>query len=221
MHDQNSGRYRNDPPRERLPQWRTSDAAERPGQADRERPSGQNDRERPRERPDRLDRVRDAAQIRARVDRLRTIEREHPNWGHTFREHVLVTDPQLEERVKTGVNARGQHGPMIRHATRWQSAEAMVTAVDRLRNSDEFHRGKANAEARQVPQFEVRRPLSEVLGPEWRGDVYGQSRAPDGTRPCRWRSDSAAFALWRRQSDGRWHLYTCYPEPEKKGPAGR
>jgi hypothetical protein len=169
----------------------------------------------------RLDRVRDAAQIGARADRLRTVEREHPDWGHTFREHVQVTGQQLAQRARSGINARGRPGPTPVHATRWQSAEAMVIAADGLRNSAEFRRSKAEAIARGVPQFNVRRPLSDVFGPEWRSDVYGRSRESGGAQPSRWQPDSNAFAIWRRQNDGRWHLYTCYPEPENYGPAGR
>lgn len=171
----------------------------------------------------RLDRVRDADQIRARADRLRTVEREHPDWGHTNREHVRATDEQLALRAKCGINARGRPGPAPQHATRWQSDEAMVIAEDRLRNSAEFRRKQQDAASARgrTPQITVRRPLAEVLGPGWRSDVYGRSHASGGAQPSRWRSDSTALAVWRLRDDGQWHLYTCYPEPKPYGSVRR
>jgi len=177
------------------------------------------DRDRPRPR---LDRVRDAALVRARADKLRAVELAHADrdWGHSFREHVWPRDDVLARRARTGVNARGQQQGRPPHATRWQSDAAMVIAVDGLRNSADYRINKSNAIARGETQFPVRRPLSEVLGPGWRNDVYGRSMESDGRRPSRWHRDSNAFALWRLQDDGNWHLYTCYPEPDNYRPAG-
>jgi hypothetical protein len=210
VRDRDGGRARPDRERDRPPPPRPR-PDDHPAAASRARSADQ---------AGRLDRVRDAAQIRARVDRLRTMEQDHPDWGHTYREHVQATDEQLALRAKSGINARGRPGRVPEHATRWQSAESMAIAADGLRNSAEFRRSQDAAVAGGDPQFTVRRPLADVLGPGWRSDVYGRSRASGGTQPSRWRPDGNACAVWRRQDDGRWHLYTCYPEPTNHGLLG-
>ena len=92
---------------------------------DRDRDPG--DRGRPR-----LNRVRDAAEIRRRAELSRQQERDHPRWGHAFREHVDATDKELQRRAATGINARGRQEDFIpEHATRWQSDAACIVAADR------------------------------------------------------------------------------------------
>ena len=179
------------------------------------RSSGRN-----RERPP-LDRVRDAAQVRNRAELSRRRERDRPGWGHAFREHVDVTEQQLARRAATGINARGHRDDFTpEHATRWQSGAACVIAADRIWHTPEARRQRDEIEARiragqRTKQgFDGRVPLSQALGPGWRDDVYGLSRESQGRKPSEWRTDSQAVAVFRRQVDGRWHLYTCYPEVE-------
>lgn len=160
-----------------------------------------------------LDRVRDYDRIQQLAGRLHALEQEHPDWAHTFREHVSVTDAQLVTRAATGVNARGlRELRPPEHATRWQSQDAMVLAADRLRRSAEFRDRQAYAERTGQVRIRTDHPLAAVLGPGWRSDVYGRSRESAGAAPSRWRPDSQAVAIWQKQEDGRWHLYTCYPE---------
>lgn len=169
--------------------------------------------------PAHLDRDRDAAEIRQRAQVSRLRELTHPQWGHAFREHVDATDEELRRRAATGINARGYLDNFIpEHATRWQSDAACVIAADGLWNTKEARDAAtgidAKIRARQPTEqgFAVRAPLSRVLGPSWRDDVYGRSRASQGRELSQWRTDSQAVAIFRKQADGRWHLYTCYPE---------
>lgn len=163
--------------------------------------------------PARLNPVRDRDRIQQLAARLQAMERDHPAWGHTFREHVNVTDEQLTRRAVTGINARGDQDWLApRHATRWQSKEAMAVAAYRLRTSDEYRLRHAAAERDGMTRFRTQRPLADVLGAGWRADVYGRSRESSGRWPSRWHRDSQAVAIWQKQDDGRWHLYTCYPE---------
>lgn len=167
----------------------------------------------------RLDRITDAAEIRHRAELSRQRELIHPGWGHTFREHVEATDQELQRRAATGINARNHREDFIpEHATRWQSDAACVIAADRLWRAPEARQARneidakirAGQPARQG--FAVRAPLSQILGPGWRDDVYGRSRESHGRQPSRWRADSQGVAIFRRQAGGRWHLYTCYPQ---------
>lgn len=169
--------------------------------------------------PAHLDRGRDAAEIRQRAQLSRLRELTHPQWGHAFREHVDASDEELRRRAATGINARGYLDDFIpEHATRWQSDAACVISADGLWHTREAQEARkeidAKVQAREPTRqgFAVRAPLSQVLGPNWRDDVYGRSRVSRGRQPSQWRTDSQAVAVFRKQADGRWHLYTCYPE---------
>jgi hypothetical protein len=166
-----------------------------------------------------LDRIRDAAEIRHRAGLSRQKERDHPSWGHAFREHVDVTDQELQRRAATGINARGRPEDFIpEHATRWQSEAACMIAADRIWHTPEARQQRKEIDAKiragepTKLGFDGRVPLSQALGPGWRDDVYGRSRESHGLKPSQWRTDSQAVAVFRKQADGRWYLYTCYPE---------
>jgi hypothetical protein len=171
-----------------------------------------------------MDRVRDAAEIRRRAGVSRQRERDHPTWGHAFREHVDVTDQELQRRAATGINARGRREDFVpEHATRWQSEAACVIAADTIWRTREAQQARNDIDralraGRPVRQgFAGRQPLSRVLGPDWRDDVSGRSSASGGRQPSEWRADSQAVVIFRKQADGRWHLYTCYPEVKPPG----
>lgn len=166
-----------------------------------------------------LDRVRDAAEIRQQAQLSRLRELSHPQWGHAFREHVDATDEELRRRAATGINARGYLDDSVpEHATRWQSDAACVISADWLwrtqKAQEERKEIDAKIKAREPTRlgFAVRAPLSQVLGPSWRDDVYGRSHESQGRQLSQWHTDSQAVAVFRKQADGRWHLYTCYPE---------
>jgi hypothetical protein len=167
-----------------------------------------------------LQRVRaEDARLRARAQQERQREkRERYQFGHTVVEHVDVGDDQLARRAATGVNARGQPGRPT-DASRWTSDAAAMRAAERLWCSAEARQRKERAEEqvrsgtllRQDAVVAVRRPLPEVLGPTWRGGVYGRSRASNGQEAIRFTARSSARAVWRMRPDGRWYLYTCFP----------
>ncbi len=160
-----------------------------------------------------LDRVRDQAKIRQLAGRLRATERAHPDWCHVFERHVDISDPDLAERAADWRHSAKYPDEVPHNATKWQSADAMVIAADRLAHSDEFKRKLAHAEASGIKRFPVNLPSEQALGPNWRADVYGRTTASHGTQASRWNDTSFVTGVWQRQSDGRWHLLTCFPQP--------
>ena len=149
---------------------------------------------------------------RREVDRLRALERDHPDWAHTMREHVDVTDQQLERRARNGTNARGQERSIPLHATRWRNDMACARAEQAVWRSPEVQQRRRAAEAEGGLEIVGLMPLSAALGPGWRSDVYGRSHVSTGTRDSRWPPASRVKAVWRRRPDGEWCLYTCYPQ---------
>jgi hypothetical protein len=159
--------------------------------------------------------VRDQARIRQLAKQWRAMEQAHsdPDWSHAFRRHVDITDQQVADRAAAWGRAKGYRDDVPDNATKWRSSDAMIIAADGLERSDEFSRKLALAEANKEDQFELDRPLSEVLGRGWRADVYGRTTASYGVQASRWNDDSFVVGCWRRQSDGRWYPLTCYPHP--------
>lgn len=182
-----------------------------------------NDQDRAADREQRrsLDRVADAAEISRRAEMSRQKERADARLGHAFTEHVDASDQQLRRRAEKGINARGHdEGFSPQNATRWQSDAACVVTADRLWRTPQAQQRRGDIEAKlragqpAQPSFTVRAPLSQVLGPQWRDDVYGRSRASQGRQPTQWSNDSHAVAVYRwNHANGRWYLHTCYPEP--------
>lgn len=168
-----------------------------------------------------LDRARDADKIKRIAQLERKKENQHSTWGHAFAEHVDATDKQLEVRAATGVNARGRYeGFTPENATRWQSDAACVVARDRLWALPEAQHQRLNIEEKlqkgqpTKQSFAVRGRLPDVLGPQWRNDVYGRTHASGGKAATQWSNDYAhAVAVFRRQPNGDWYLHTCYPDP--------
>lgn len=157
-----------------------------------------------------LERVRDQAKIRELENRWRTYEQAHPESSHAFAKHVDITDQQLATRARDFSTAKYEAPD---HATRWRSADAMAVATHGLAHTDEYRRKLADAEALGRKRFTVERPLSKVLGPGWRADVYGRTALSRGNQASKWGDDSTAKCIWQRASDGRWHPLTCYPQP--------
>ncbi|WP_300608303.1 hypothetical protein [Trebonia sp.] len=167
-----------------------------------------------------LDRVADAAEISRRAELSRQKERTDSRLGHAFTEHVDASDEQLRRRAKEGVNTRGHdEGFIPENVTRWQSDAASVITADRLWRTPQAQQVRGDIEAKlragqpARQSLTVRAPLSQVLGPNWRHDVYGRSRASHGRQLTAWGDDGQAVAVYRRHSDGRWYLHTCYPDP--------
>lgn len=193
---------RNDQERRREQQERSGDTERRQRQ---DRLSGMDRRS--------LDRARDQTKIRQLAGRWRALEKEHPDWSHAFKRHVDITDQQLGERAANWRLTAGYPDEVPRNATKWRSADATVVAADGLAHSNEYKRKLADAEATGIKRFPVTKPLSEVLGSNWRADVYGRSTASHGTQASQWNDRSFVTGVWERQSDGRWHILTCFPQP--------
>lgn len=162
-----------------------------------------------------LDRVRDQAQIKQCAGKWRKMEEEHPEWSHAFSRHVDISGQKLAERAADWKAREGYTHDVPDDATKWRSAEAMVVAADGLKHSDTYKRRLAFAEKNKEDRFTVSRPLSEVLGPGWRADVYGRTTASGGAQESQWNDNSIVVVRWRRQSDGQWHPLTCFPQPGK------
>lgn len=124
-----------------------------------------------------------------------------------------ISDRDLAERADDWRRSAKYPDEVPRDATKWRSADAMVVAAHGLAQSDDFKRKLASAEAAGIERFPVTKPLAEVLGPGWRADVYGRTTASHGNQASRWNDQSFVRGVWQRQSDGRWHLLTCFPQP--------
>ncbi|MGH3192523.1 MAG: hypothetical protein ACRDPY_30295 [Streptosporangiaceae bacterium] len=172
-----------------------------------------NDQDRRREQDRALDRVRDQAKIRQLANQWRAMEQANKEWSHAFARHRDITEEQLARRAASGELPNGEKKAVPRHATKWRSDPAMVVAADGLVHSGDYRRALAFAEANGQDRIKVARPLSEVLGPDWREDVYGRSAASGGVLASRWNDGSTAVGRWQRQGDGRWQPVTCFPEP--------
>ena len=151
-----------------------------------------------------LDLAADAAEISRRAELSRQKERTDGRLGHAFAEHVDASDEQLRQRARTGINARGHNeGYPPEYATRWQSDAACVVTADKLWRQPQAQQERRTIEAKLragepvQPVFGVRARLSQVLGPGWRDDVYGRSRAAQGRQIERWSDESQAVARWR------------------------
>jgi hypothetical protein len=174
-----------------------------------------------RERRRPLDRDADTAEISRRAELSRQKERADSRLGHAFGEHVDASDEQLRRRAEKGINARGHdEGFIPENATRWQSEAACVVAADKLWHTQHAQQVRGDIEAKLragqpvKSSFTERARLSDVLGPGWRNDVYGRSRASWGRQLTQWGNDSHAVAVYRwNHADGRWYLHTCYPDP--------
>lgn len=136
-----------------------------------------------------------------------------------------MTLRQLDRRVTTGINARGERDPRMptRDATRWCSDRALLRTAEAVWDSDtgrtardrqeQLHReGKIR---RSEMKFAATVSLREALGPEWRAEVEGRSMAGlAGTaRPTRFSEDARGLACWRMGADDHWYLVTCFPKP--------
>jgi hypothetical protein len=146
--------------------------------------------------------------LRAEATRLRAAERAHPERGHTVREHLDVSQEQLALRARDGTTARGIRLRPPPHATRWQSDEACIRAADSMGRSADAQAQRRSGREEVV----VRQQLRDAVGPDWRAHVYGRSHASLGSQESRWPATSQAVGVWRRQDDGQYHLFTCYPE---------
>ena len=160
-----------------------------------------------------LDRVRDQDKIRQLENRWRAYELANPESSHAFARHIDIDNQQLATRAATGELPNGQVKGRAPHATRWLSTDAMIVANDAVARSDEYKRERARMEATGQTRFEVTKPLSEVLGRNWRTDVYGRTAASGGAQASQWNDDSIVVSRWVRGTDGRWHPITCFPKP--------
>lgn len=145
--------------------------------------------------------------------------------GHGIQRHgPEVTEQQLIERAVEGKDPMtgtavdgvhgGEHGYAV-HATKVNSVEAYVFAEDAARNSQMFTDAVGAA---TVPRIEVRIPLKELYGDDFREFVTGISRFgtkknPEGYGYTRFSDDAYMAVRYQQDSSGNWVFNTMFPQP--------
>jgi hypothetical protein len=110
--------------------------------------------------------------------------------GHGPQRHgPQVTDQQLTDRALWGIDPMtgtttdgvtgGQH-KYGRHATKFTSGEALVTAERFARSTDDFKTQGAQNESVDAAVIRIQEPLVDAFGPGYRDHVVGVTRS--GTR---------------------------------------
>lgn len=119
----------------------------------------------------------------------------------------------------TGTRVDGVHGGnhgYAAHATKVKSSEAYVYAEDYARNSQYFSDAVAAA---TTPRIEVKVPLSELYGNDFRDVVTGVSRyggknSPQGHGYTRFSDDAYMAVRYKQDSTGNWVFNTMFPQPQ-------
>ncbi|MCD5352054.1 hypothetical protein LR393_18475 [Kineosporia mesophila] len=171
----------------------------------------------------------DTAAIRTRIAELQ-------RQGHAPQRHgAQITDQQLTDRAlwgkdpMTGTTTDGVHGGPHQHgrnATKFTTDEALVQAERHVRSTSEYRDKGIECQTTGRRTFVVRVSLSDVFGPNYAAQVRGMRRSgsqrnptgiPPGSSPPE-RSDlhdGFVHAVFRRTSDGHYHLTTMYPDPKE------
>ncbi|MBT0773983.1 hypothetical protein KIH74_33875 [Kineosporia sp. J2-2] len=168
------------------------------------------------------------AAIRTRIAELR-------RQGHAPQRHgAQITDQQLTDRAlwgkdpMTGTTTDGVHGgphQYSRNATKFTADEALVQAERHVRSTREYRNREVECQTTGRRTFVVRVSLSDVFGPNYLARVRGIRRAgsqrnPTGIPPGSASPELSDFhegfvhAVFRRTSDGQYHLTTMYPDPK-------
>jgi hypothetical protein len=145
--------------------------------------------------------------------RVRTGINHGSSAAHAYEKHVDISDTELRDRLSKG----------LKHATRWTSDAAAVTANAVIWSSPITQQRRREIEDQLTPggqsQFFAHAPLSLLFGADWRDHVDGLSGSRDPasseiiTQKTQWNDDGYATAGYRFQA-GKWHLFTCFPRPE-------
>jgi hypothetical protein len=98
--------------------------------------------------------------------------------------------------------------------------EDYIKAEDHIRNSQEYNNEVAAANAKTPPdnRIEVKKPLEEIYGPDYKDRVSGKTRTGTKNNPTGVQdpdfTDGSMVGRYRRDPDGSWKLVTMYPEPK-------
>lgn len=141
---------------------------------------------------------------------------------HAIEYHLNAPDELLTRRLreKSTTSADGRTD-----ATTFTDPAALVMAEGkawRTRTATEKV-NERSAERQNTtplpPVRQIRIPIEQALGPDWRDHVRGLSKRPDGRIvPTEFPDDTVVYTLWRRDGRGEWQLQTCFPEiPRRAG----
>jgi len=146
--------------------------------------------------------------------------------GHGVQRHgAQVTDFQLRGRAvegldpMTGTTVDGVHGgthQYAQHATKVVSDEAYVYAENYARNSQQFVDATVSS---TTGRAELKIPLKEVYGDDFREFVYGVTRygsktAPTGSGNTIFTDNAHMVIRYKQSSSGDWLFNTMFPQPE-------
>ena len=98
-----------------------------------------------------------------------------------------------------------------------------MTAEQDIRNSPEFEAARQDAEARNLPRFEVQKPLEEIYGEDYQSKVSGVTRNgpktppgyPEQSTPTPTDfTDGDMVLRTKKDPNGNWVTNTMYPNPK-------
>lgn len=156
--------------------------------------------------------------------------------GHGPQRHSShITEQQLEDRAVKGFDpvtgtthdaynkfpdgTPKPHG-YSKDATKIVSDEAYVNAETYVRNSQGFNDLVAEADRVGGDEVTVKSiKLEDVFGVNYTEDVFGKTRIGSKSNPSGVANtdftDGTITAIYRKESNGKWNLYTMYPDPKK------
>lgn len=133
-----------------------------------------------------------------------------------------MTVRQLDDRCMygkdpmTGTTTDGVHGRMHgygKDATKIKTPADFVRAYEKIIKSAEYKTKVASG----VADFPISFPIEKALGKRWNSRILGRTRvgsrrAPTGSIETVFPSNTIIKAVFKRNRDGNYFLYTMYPE---------
>jgi hypothetical protein len=159
---------------------------------------------------------------------------EISNKGHTVQRHgAEVTEKQLDARAIEGKDpitgttkdafrkdAKGNPLPHLtnKNATKFTSKEALVKAEKYVKNTQEYKNALANIGNDKVFAIEDVK-LQDVFGSDYKKQVFGKTRVGSRNNPTGATltdfTDGTIRAVFKKDSNGAWHIFTMFAEPKK------
>jgi hypothetical protein len=156
--------------------------------------------------------------------------------GHTVQRHgEAITEQQLKDRAVNGFdpatgttddayNKNPDGSPREhnygRHATKFESKEALVKVDEAIRKSQTYKDELKEAIKQNASVFAVKdKKLEDALGKDYKKMVSGVTREgsknnPTGNTTATDFTDGTIRAVYKKDASGNWNIETMFPEPK-------
>jgi hypothetical protein len=177
-----------------------------------------------------------AAAAKAEAERIEKKYDDISKNGHAVQRHgEAITEQQLKDRAVKGFdpvtgttndaynkfpNGTPKKHNYGRHATKFNSKEALVKADEKIRSSDAFKKKVADANASNAKVIAVTdTKLKDVFGDDYKKQVTGKTREgsknnPTGNTTNTDFTDGTIRAVYKKDAKGNWNVETMFPEPK-------